>query len=110
MLSVLLVLKSCSTGGMKAVVWTDVFQLVGHHIGQHQQHHYCCHDHWLLSIIVHLILLVFMITKSAGVHVSFHGLYNRGCHNGGWGTIFRFPKSFSGIDDNREDDIALTIS
>ena len=58
MLSVIIVLKSCSTGGMKAVVWTDVFQLVGHHIGQHQ-HHYCCHDHWLLSSIVHLILLVF---------------------------------------------------
>ena len=43
MLSVIIVLKSCSIGGMKAVVWTDVFQLVGHHIGQHQ-HHYCCHD------------------------------------------------------------------
>ena len=109
MLSVIIVLKSCSTGGMKAVVWTDVFQLVGHHIGQHQ-HHYCCHDHWLLSIIVHLILLVFIITKSEGVHVPLHGLHNRCCYNGSWGAIFRFPKSFSGIDDNREDDIALTIS
>ena len=33
MLTIIMVLQSCSTGGMKAVVWTDVFQLVGHHIG-----------------------------------------------------------------------------
>ena len=31
MLTVIIVLQCCSTGGMKAVVWTDVFQLVGHH-------------------------------------------------------------------------------
>ena len=61
-------------------------------------------------IIVHLILLFVMILKSEGVHVPLHGLHNRGRHNGSWGAIFRFPKSFSGIDDNREDDIALTIS
>ena len=56
------------------------------------------------------ILAMFIITKSEGVHVPLHGLHNRGRHNGSWGAIFRFPKSFSGIDDNRKDDIALTIS
>ena len=50
-----------------------------------------------------LILLVLMILKSEGVHVPVHGLHYRGRHSGGWGTIFRFPKSNSG------DDVTMTI-
>ena len=68
------------TGGMKAVVWTDVFQLVP-------------------ILINHRPFIVL-----TGVYVPFHWIHHRGCHNGSRRAICCLRKGSTGHLDRGVDD------